>query len=98
HSFSGAARVVRQGPMAIALRFEKAETHTDLLKVRSTADLTFPAPVSWVELSWNLDDPLDNLSAVGLQLDLNLGKPAAAPTLVDFGATSAVYTSLRPGQ
>jgi hypothetical protein len=54
--------------------------------------------VSWVELSWNLDDPLDTLSAVGLQLDLNLGKPAAAPTLVDFGATSAVYTSLRPGQ
>jgi hypothetical protein len=98
YSFSGAARVLRQGPMAVALQFEKGETQTDLLKVRSTAEVTFPAPVSWVEVDWSLDDPLDNVSAVGLQLDLSLGKAAAAPTLVDFGATSVVYTSLRRGQ
>jgi hypothetical protein len=85
--------------MAVALRFEKTETQPGLLKVSSTADLTFPAPVSWVELDWDLEDPLDNVSAMGLQLDLNLGKAvAAAPTLVDFGATSVVYTSLRSGQ
>jgi hypothetical protein len=99
HSFSGRARVVRQGPMAVALRFERLELQTDLLRVSSTADLTFPAPVSWVELDWHIEDPLDNVSAVGFQLDLNLRKPTAAgPTLVDFGASSVVYTSLRPGQ
>jgi len=98
-SFSGTGRVIRQGPMAVALRFEKTETQTDLLKVSSIADLTFPAPVSWVELDWNIEDPLDNVSALGFQLDLNLAKPTAgAPTLVDFGATSVVYTALRPGQ
>lgn len=98
HSFSGAGRVIRQGTMAVGLRFEKAESEAKLRDVRSTVDLTFPAPVSWVEVEWNLDDPLDNVAALGLKLDLNLEKASASPTLVDFGATSAVYTSLRPGQ
>ncbi len=95
---SGTGRVIRQGPMAVALRFEKAETQEKLRDVRSTVDLTFPAPVSWVEVEWNIDDPLDNVAAAGLQLDLNLEKASAASTLVDFGATSVVYTSLRLGQ
>ena len=96
--FSGTGRVIRQGPMAVALRFEKAETQETLRDVRSTVDLIFPAPVSWVEVEWNIDDPLDNVAAVGLQLDLNLEKGSATPALVDFGATSVVYISLRPGQ
>src|SRR6185436_2959238 len=66
--------------------------------VRSTVDLTFPAPVSWVEVEWNIHDPLDKVSALGLQLDLNVEKTNAAATLVDFGATSVVYTSLPTGQ
>src|SRR5262249_26024291 len=65
----------------------------------SAAALTFPAPVSWVEVDWNIDDPLDKVAAAGLQLDLKLEPAtAAAPTLVDLGATSTVYTSLRQGQ
>lgn len=96
--FSGTGRVIRQGPMAVALRFEKAEIQEKLRDVRSTVDLTFPAPVSWVEVEWNIDDPQDNVAAVGLQFDLNLEKASAAPVLVEFGATSVVYTSLRPGQ
>jgi hypothetical protein len=96
HAFSGAARVLRQGPMAVALRFEKDETPASLQKVRSAAELTFPAPVSWVELDWSIDDPLDNLAAVGLELRLQLDP--AAPVMVDFGATSTVYASLGPGQ
>jgi hypothetical protein len=99
HRFSGSARILRQGSMAVALRFEKPESQASLRDVRSTVDLTFPAPVSWVEVDWNLDDPRDNVAAVGLQLHLRLAKAeAAAPTLVDFGATSTVYTWLRQGQ
>jgi len=99
HPFSGTARVVREGAMAVALRFEKVEREAGLRKVRSAAGLTFPLPVSWVEVDWEIDDPLDQVAAVGLQLHLDLDKPsAAAPTLVDFGAASMVYTSLRPGQ
>lgn len=98
HAFSGSARVVRQGTMAVALRFEKAESQASLGKVRSTAELTFPVPVSWVEVDWNIDDPLDKVAAVGLELHLKLEKSAAAPTLIEFGTTSIVYTSLRQGQ
>jgi hypothetical protein len=99
HVITGTARVVRQGTMAIALRFEKAESQGGLAKVRSVVDLTFPAPVSWVELDWSIDDPIDNVAALGLKLHLNLAMPSpAAPTAVDFGATSLVYTSLRHGQ
>jgi hypothetical protein len=67
------------------------------VKVRATADLIFLAPVSWVELDWNIEDPLDHVAALGLQLHLKLEK-TAAPTLVDFGTTSVVYTSLYKGQ
>jgi hypothetical protein len=96
HAFTGTARVVRQGPMAVALRFE---SQPGLPKVRSVADLTFPASVSWVELDWHIEDPLDNVAALGLQVDLKLEKASpAAPTLIDFGATSVVYTALRQGQ
>lgn len=99
HRFSGTGRVLRQGPMAVALHFEKAESQAGLRDVRSTINLTFPAPVSWVEIDWTLDDPRDNVAAVGLQLHLRLEKASGAvPTLVDFGAPSTVYTSLRPGQ
>lgn len=97
YPFSGTARVVRQGAMAVGLSFEVAKSETS--PVRSVADLTFPAPVSWVEVDWNIDDPQDLIAAAGLNLHLNLDKAtAAAPTLVDFGATSMVYTSLGPGQ
>jgi len=99
HRFSGTARVLRQGTMAVALRFEKTENHAGLRDVHSAADLTFPAPVSWVEIDWTIDDPRDNVAAVGLQLHLRLEKASAAvPTLVDFGASSTVYATLRPGQ
>lgn len=98
HPFSGTARVLREGPMAVALRYENTERVENLRDVRSTVDLTFPVPVSWVEVEWSVDDPHDHVDALGFALDLNLEKASTAPTLVDFGATSDVYTSLRPGQ
>jgi len=89
------ARVVRQGPMAVALRFEKAETHPKLAGVRWTADLVFPVPVSWVDVTWNVHDPNRRVAGLGLQLNLKLDPPTAgAPTVVDLGASRTVYTTL----
>jgi hypothetical protein len=99
HPFRGSARVVRQGPQAIALRGEGIEQREGLGGVRSTVDLLFPAPVSWVEVDWAVEDPRAEVAALGMQLRLRLDSPTgAAPTLVDFGATSLVYVALRPGQ
>src|SRR5262245_31076215 len=89
------ARVVRQGPMAVALRFEKAETHPKLAGVRWTADLTFPVPVSWVEIAWKVRDPNRRLAGLGIGLRLKLDPPTRdAPTVVDLGASRTVYTTL----
>lgn len=97
-AFSGPGKVIRQGHMTVALRYEKTQAEPNLQDVRSTVDLTLPGPVSWVEVEWTIDDPLDKVGAVGLELNLNLDRPDKAPTLVDFGTTGSVYLSLYPGQ
>lgn len=91
------SRVLRQGPMAVGLRFEKTETAPELAGVSWTVDLIFPARVSWMEVDVRVDDPQQHVAALGWQLHLNLDPPTAKePTLVDFGASRTVYGSLRP--
>jgi len=64
--------------------------------VRWTVDLIFPSPVSWVEVVCTIDDREGKVAAVGAELNLALDPPKAdAPTLVDFGAWTLVYTSPR---
>lgn len=89
------AKVVRQGTMAVALRFEKAETDPSLAEVRWSADLVFPGPVSWADLRLKIDDPKNRVAQAGLQLRLNLDPPTGrARTLVELGAAGTVYRSL----
>lgn len=95
---TGTGKIIRQGHMTVALRYEKAQTEASLQEVGSTLDLTLPGPVSWVEVDWTIDDPLDKIAASGLQLNLNLDRSDAAPTLIDFGTTGFVYLSLHRGQ
>ena len=95
---TGTGKIVRQGHMTVALRYEKAQAEPELHDVRSIVDMTLPGPVSWVEVEWTIDDPADKLDAIGLQLNLNLDRSDTAPTLVDFGTTGSVYLSLYPGQ
>ena len=93
------ARVIRQGPLAVGLRFECVASDPQLENVRSTVDLVFPVFKSWVEVDWRIDDPQGRLAGAGAMLDGNLNEPTRqAPTLVDFGATSLVYLALRSGQ
>jgi hypothetical protein len=59
----------------------------------------FPVFKSWVEVDWRVNDPRKRIARLGAQLDLNLNEPTRSlPALIDFGATSLVYVSLRPGQ
>lgn len=89
------ARVVRSGTRAIALRFTRGFDQGALAGVRWTVDLTFPSPVSWVEVVCTVDDGEGKVAALGAELDVALDPPQAeAPTLVDFGAWTLVYTSL----
>jgi hypothetical protein len=88
------ARIVRQGPLAVALRFEGETAAADRKKVASVIDMTFPSSKSWVEVRWRprVVEEIDTLA-----VDLNL-LVAGTPTLVDFGAGSVVYTTLNKGQ
>ncbi len=90
-----AARVVKQGPLAAALRFEGSVELSGGRPVKSVVQLDFPRSKSWVQVTWTIDDP-EGLVA-GLGADVNV-RVRGEPTLVDFGAGSLVYAALRKGQ
>ena len=92
-------RVVREGPLAVALRFEATQRNPELRGVRSVIDIHLPVSRSWVEVDWQVIDPEVKVSSLQAELQLDLDAPtSSAPTLVDFGATTMVYTALRAGQ
>ncbi|MFN0056490.1 MAG: hypothetical protein ACKV0T_30450 [Planctomycetales bacterium] len=92
-------RVTRDGRRAVALRFNGESKEPELKGVRSTVDLIFPVPVSWVEVDWTVDDPNARVADLGAVLNLALDPPRGdAPTLVDFGASSWIYASLHGKQ
>ena len=93
------SHVVRKGPLAVALRFEVVEKKPELQGVKSVVDLGFPLFKSWVEVDWQIEDPMGKLGGMSATLHLNLQEPTRqASTLVDFGASSLVYLSLSSGQ
>jgi hypothetical protein len=102
HGLGGAgttARVVRHGPRCVVLRFSGSLADGPLSGVRWEADLTFPSPVSWVEVACTAEDPAARIAGFGFELHLALDPPnAEAPTLVDFGAWTYIYASLYAGE
>jgi hypothetical protein len=57
--------------------------------------LSFPLSRSWVRVDFSVEDPEGHVTALGVDLNLNIqGEPA----LVDFGAGTSVYTTLKKGQ
>jgi hypothetical protein len=89
------ASVVREGKMAVALRFEKTESGAALSGVHWSADLVFPGPVSWVDLRLNIVDPNNRVAEARLGLKLHLDEPTGkSRTLVELGAARTVYRSL----
>ena len=91
--------VIRQGPLAVALRFKTPGVGDHLPGVRSTVELEFCVSKSWMRVDWTVDDPQGNVAALAGELHLALDEPDRKnPTLVDFGATTWVYAALRPGE
>ena len=95
HGGRVASRVLRQGKMTVAMRFQNNDSLPGLEGVSWTADLIFPGPVSWVEVQLKIRDPQHRITEAGLQLNLNLDPPTAARrTLVELGADRTVYRAL----
>jgi hypothetical protein len=86
------ASVAREGPLAIALRFEGSETLSEGRRVNSVATLTFPSSKSWIETAWTVDDPDGCVADMDVMLNLLID---GSPTLVDFGAGSTVYGQMK---
>lgn len=94
---TAAPRIIRSGPLAVAIRYEFAPTIGPLAETKSTVDLTFPVSKSWVQVDWKIDDPRQVVLSVRAEIAQKLAAPTDdEPTLVDFGASSLVYMSLGP--
>jgi hypothetical protein len=89
------SRVTREGPLAIALRFESSETLESLGQVSSLVEMEFPISKSWVKVDWTVDDPRGDIANLSAEYNLRV---VGEPTLVDFGAGTAVYGQLRKGE
>jgi hypothetical protein len=84
--------VTRPGPLAVGLRWRGTIVLPAAPPLRSIAELTFPSSKSWIEMTWTIDDPRDQVEGMGVDLVLQLeGQPA----LWDCGASSTVYGTLR---
>jgi hypothetical protein len=95
---SSPPRIVRSGPLAVAIRCSLKSASAPFAEVTSTIDLTFPVSKSWLQVDWRIDDPRKTVRAVEALIAQNLTAPTEKePTLIDFGASSLVYMSLTPG-
>jgi hypothetical protein len=88
-------RVVKSGPLATGLRFEGTEALRGNRSIKSVVEMEFPRSKSWVQVTWEVDDPGGFIAGLGADLNLNV---QGEPTLVDFGAGSLVYAALKKGQ
>ncbi len=90
---------VRRGPLAVTLLGRQTVLAGKSTPIVNRVELDFPVSRSWVRLDWQLDDPDDRIAEIRLEVDLNLdASTPAAPSLVDFGAGTWVYSRLRSGQ
>lgn len=88
-------RVVRSGPMAVAIEYAAEWEAGPLEGVTSRMTLTFPLAKSWVEIDWQLADPQRRVSRMALEIAQNIDAPTGqAPTMVDFGASTLVYLTV----
>ncbi len=92
HPVGPAVGAIRwRGPLAVAIRYALPITLGDGPPLNSWVEMSVPSTKSWVETTWTLPDT-DQIPAVGLDLDLKL---EGTPTLVDLGADSTVYGTLK---
>jgi hypothetical protein len=74
------------------LRWRGTTVLSGAAPIGSIVELTFPSSKSWIETTWTIDDPLDQVERLGVDLVLRL---QGQPTLWDCGASSTIYGTLR---
>jgi hypothetical protein len=95
HGKPTVGQVIKNGPLAATLRFQGTEALRGNRTVQSVVTLDFVRTKSWVQATWDVDDPSGFVAGLGLDLNLKLeGQPA----LIDFGAGTLVYALLRKGE
>src|SRR5262249_16949927 len=72
-------RVIKSGPLATALRFEGTQLLPGSRTVKSIVEMEFPRSKSWVQVTWEVDDPNGDVAGLGADLNLNV---QGEPTLV----------------
>jgi hypothetical protein len=87
--------VVKEGPLAVGLRFEGSGSLDKVKHLPFTVEMDFPISKSWVRVAWTMDDEKGNVPSLGVHLNLHV---EGEPTLIDFGAGTLVYAQLRQSQ
>lgn len=85
------SRVLREGTHCCELEFKAHGMSPDWQGIQCDARLTFPLAKSWFELSLNVRDPSDRLSAASLGLNFQV---TPTPLLVDYAAGELTYLTL----
>jgi hypothetical protein len=88
-------QVVKEGPLAVTLRFECKTTLQHGRSLRSVVEVDFVSSKSWVKVTWKANFAKNTGAYPSADLKLSLD---GEPTLVDFGADSSVYAQLRKGE
>jgi hypothetical protein len=84
--------ITRQGPIAVGLRFAGIAPLGPDTKAATTLEMTFPSSKSWVQATWRVDDPDDQVAELAVDVALAL---EGAATLVDLGTAATIYGVLR---
>jgi hypothetical protein len=90
----GKLRITRSGPLAVALRYEETIEEGEN-KIPVVVDMVIPSSKSWVQVDCRASTPKGVARVFAARLDLEV---ADRRTLVDFGAGSMVYTTLRSAE
>jgi hypothetical protein len=93
--FKPVGKVVKEGPLAIGLRFENAKGGEGAGGAPFAVDMEFPISKSWVRFAWTVEDSQGDVVSLGADLNLHV---EGSPTLLDFGAGTSVYAQLKDGE
>src|SRR5262249_47743360 len=78
--------------LAVGLRFDGSVPLGPGAKATTRLEMTFPSSKSWVETTWRVDDPDDQVAELAVDVALAL---EGAATLVDLGTAATIYGVLR---
>jgi hypothetical protein len=88
------SRIVKSGPLSCALEFEGA-AQASARPIKSVVHMEFPRSKSWVNVRWMVDGPDAAVNRLAAEVNLSV---EGQPLIVDFGASTMIYATVRSGQ